>query len=56
MAIKYYLHQDAIKKWGVDTSIKRYILQRIGEQAVDAEEIKPTPISDEHNKPSEDKQ
>lgn len=56
MAIKYYLHQDAIQKWGVDTSIKRYILQRIGEQAVDAEEIKPTPVSNEDSKPQSDSQ
>ena len=56
MAIKYHLAQDALQKIGLNKAIRRSILSYLGEQAVDAEEIKPTPVSDEDSKPQSDSQ
>ena len=45
--IKYYNYQDALAKWGMDIAIKRYILQTLAEDAIDAEYSESTPVPEE---------
>lgn len=37
MATKYWQHQDAVQKWGLNVAIKRGMLQTLAEDATDVE-------------------
>lgn len=52
MAIKYYQAQDAIQKFGINVAIRRTILSKLAEDAIDAEYSESPRLSTEDDQPS----